>query len=407
MPGPLGQPLDGLRIVDLTHDWAGPHATRILADFGAEVIKVEYSRRMDGMRGARKEGQAYNHHPRWHQINRNKLSVTLDLKDPVDVAAFKDLVAIADIVAESSRVGVLERLGLDYEELTRIKPEIILLSMSPFGQTGPEAGYAGYGGCLEPLSGIQSLTAYDELSAPRRIREIDVTNGILGACALMTALVYRQQTGRGQWVDLSQLEAATTGLIGEQLLNFVATGHQPRPVGNHHHSQAPWGCYRCQGEDRWIALAVRTDAEWSKLCEVIGQPELARDPRFSTTSDRLCNHDQVDEWIERWTSGRDPCEAMRILQEAGIAAGMVADAATLRQDPHLEARGFFHEAGDSSPHLYPGLPFRLSGGGGAIRRRGPHLGEHNLYVLRDLLGRSEVDIRMPSEDEVGTAYDPE
>jgi crotonobetainyl-CoA:carnitine CoA-transferase CaiB-like acyl-CoA transferase len=407
MPDPLGQPLEGLRIIDLTHDWAGPHATRILADFGAEVIKVEYCRRMDGMRGARTEGEAYNHHPRWHQINRNKLSITLDLKEAADVAAFKDLVAIADVVVESSRVGVMQRLGLDYQALIQIKPEIILLSMSPFGQTGPEAGYAGYGGCLEPLSGIQSLTAYDAVSPPRRIREIDVTNGVLGACAIMTALIYRQRTGRGQWVDLSQLEGATTGLIGEQLLEFSATGNRSVPAGNRHPTQAPWGCYRCQGEDRWIALAVQTDSEWSTLCEIIGHPELASHPRFAKVSDRLRNHDEADEWIARWTAQRDPSDAMRILQEAGIAAGIVADAATLRQDPHLEARGYFRNTDDGSGLQYPGLPFRLSGGGGAIRRRGPYLGEQNVFVLRDLLGRSERDIRMPSDDEIGTAYDLE
>src|SRR5215469_5244115 len=177
--------LSDIRIVDLTHDWAGPHATRMLADFGAEVIKVEYSRRMDGMRGAKKEGQAYNLHPRWYEINRNKLSITLDLKNVDHVEIFKDLIRVSDVVVENSRAGVMERFGLGFPMLKAIKPDVILVSMSGFGQTGPEASYAGYGGCLEPLSGVQVLTAYDRSSQPMRVREVDVMNGVLGACAIV------------------------------------------------------------------------------------------------------------------------------------------------------------------------------------------------------------------------------
>jgi crotonobetainyl-CoA:carnitine CoA-transferase CaiB-like acyl-CoA transferase len=400
----LGRPMAGLRVVDLTHDWAGPHATRILADYGAEVIKVEYARRLDAMRGGLKEGRAYDHHPRWHQLNRNKRSVTLDLADPADQATFRDLVAISDVIVESSRVGVLGRLGFGYDELSRIRPEIILVSMSPFGQTGPEASYAAYGGGLEALSGIQSLTAYGPGSRPRRIREVDVTNGIMGTCAIMTALVYRQRTGRGQWVDLSQLEAATSGLIGDRLLECALNGGHDPPAGNRHPRLAPWGCYRCRGEDRWVAIAVRTDAEWRALCDIIARPAWGEDPRFASAPDRCRNRDEIDEEIGRWTILREDAEAMWALQAAGVAAGAVVDVADLRRDPHLAARGYFLEAADGTgPH--PGLPFRLSGGAGEVRTRGPHLGEHNTDVLGGLLGQPDPAIRTPSEEEVLTAYD--
>jgi len=215
------RPLDGVRVVDLTHEWAGPHATRMLADFGADVIKVEYVRRMDIMRLARTEGCAYNHHPRWLQLHRNKQSVTLDLKQPDDAEIFKELVRLADVVVESSRPGVLARLGLGDDVLRALRPDLIMVSMSGFGQTGPEASYAGYGGCLEAVSGLQALTAYERDGRPMRVREMDVINGVSGACAIMTALVHRRQTGQGQRIDLSQLETTTGALVGAHLLEYV------------------------------------------------------------------------------------------------------------------------------------------------------------------------------------------
>jgi crotonobetainyl-CoA:carnitine CoA-transferase CaiB-like acyl-CoA transferase len=396
--------LDGVRIVDLTHDWAGPHATRLLADYGAEVIKVEYSRRMDGMRGARLEGQAYNHHPRWLEINRNKLSITLNLKHARDVEAFKDLVRVSDVVIESSRVGVMEGFGLGYEVLRRLKPDIVLVSMTAFGQTGPEASYAGYGGCIEPLSGVQSLTAYNKTSRPMRIREMDVTNGVLGACAIMTALLYRQQTGKGQWIDLSQLEASTGGLIGEHLLAYAMNGMQALPVGNRHPYYAPQGCYPCQGQDKWVAIVIRTDEEWERLCEVMGRRDLQKETRLATRAGRAQNHDELDEVIASWTRCHTPREVMELLQQAGIAAGAVLDVEEISTDPHLEARSFFRNARDGSGR-FPGMPFGLAETPGEVRRRGPYLGEHNDYVLCELLGWPPDQVEALTPDKIGTAFD--
>jgi crotonobetainyl-CoA:carnitine CoA-transferase CaiB-like acyl-CoA transferase len=405
-PGESGRPpLEGVRIIDLTHDWAGPHATRVLADFGAEVIKVEYVRRLDGMRGANLENRAYDRHPRWLEINRNKLSTTLDLKTAKGFRAFLDLTRQSDVVIESSRVGVLERLGLGCDVLHSVRPELIVVRMSPFGQTGPFAGYAGYGGCLEPLSGVQELTGYEETSPPRRIREVDVTNGILGACAVMTALVNRQRTGRGDVVDLSELETATAGLLGEQLLEFVASGELPRRHGNRHARFAPHGCYRCAGEDQWVAIVIRNVSEWGSLCALIGRPELA-DGELAATAGRHRAHDELDQIIEAWTTKRSHYEAMCELQAHGIPAGAVLTVADLAKDPHLSARGFIRQAEDGSPGAYPGLPFRLSEGVGGVWRRGPALGEHNHDVLGGLLGWSDDEIDPVDESQIGTAFDP-
>lgn len=400
-------PLAGIRVVDLTHEWAGPHATRLLADFGAEVIRIEHSRRMDIFRGGRTAGQAYNHHSGWLQLNRNKLGITLDLKTTRDVEALKALVRISDVVVENSRAGVMASLGLGYEVLRQLKPDIIMLSMSAFGQTGPEASYGGFGGSLEPLGGIQAFTAYQQHSQPMRIRELDVVNGVMGAGAIMTALLYRQRTGRGQWIDLSQLEASINALIGAHLLEYAMHGTPALPLGNRHVRHAPQGCYRCQGDDQWVAVAVRSEAEWERFCEVLGRPELKTDPRFATRSERACHHDELDRLIEAWTILHSHYEAMHLLQQAGIAVGAVLNVADLSGDPHLGERAFFQRAKEGSDRRFPGMPFRLSEGRGEIRRPGPSLGEHNAYVLRELLGRSQGELEPLTEDKIGTVFDIE
>jgi crotonobetainyl-CoA:carnitine CoA-transferase CaiB-like acyl-CoA transferase len=333
--------------------------------------------------------------------------VTLDLKTAYGLDRFKDLVRVADVVVASSRPDVLPRLGLGYDQLRELKPDIIFVSMSAFGNSGPESSYAGYGGCLEPLSGVQSLTGYGDGTPPMRIREVDVVNGVLGACAIMTALVHRQLTGRGQSVDLSQLEAAMSGLIGEHFLAYTATGRLPRPIGNRHPRHAPHGCYRCAGDDRWVTVSVQTEAHWQGLCQALGRPELIDDPRFMTRGDRLRHADELDRVIEDWTRSRTPRAAMESLQEAGVPAGAVQNVEDLRHDPQLAERGFFQRATDGDEGLFPGMPFRLSRAQARVRSRGPHLGEHNVEVLGHWLGRPPQEVRPLRAEDIGTAYDIE
>jgi len=400
-------PLSGVRITDLTHYWSGPHAMRILGDLGADVIKIEFARRMCVLRGAFTKDKVYDRHPRWHQANRNKRSMTLDLKDPRQRGILDDLVRISDVVAENSRGGVMKALGAGYEDFKRIKPDIIMLSMPAYGSTGPWSTYAGVGGALEPTCGLQALTAYDKNDKRRRIKEADVTSGIMGACAVLTALYHRKRTGGGQWIDMSQLEILSHSLFGEHLLEFMMNGTQTLPLGNRHANYAPQGCYRCKGEDNWIVLTIRSDAEWQALCDVLRRPEMKNDTRFRTRESRRKNHDEIDKLIEAWTSGRDKREVMHVLQERGIAAGAVADLAEVADDAHLRARGYFQEARDGTPGLYPGVPISASGWDIRVRRRGPDLGGDNARVVTELLGRPVEDAPVLNENDVGTAFDNE
>jgi crotonobetainyl-CoA:carnitine CoA-transferase CaiB-like acyl-CoA transferase len=401
------RPLQGIFILDLTHAWAGPHATRVLADFGAEVIRVEYIRRLCLLRGGKTENQAYNNHPGWFQINRNKYSVTLDLQTEADRGVLEQLVKIADVFIENGRTGVMERLGLSYRHLKAMKPDIIMLSMAGFGNSGPYAAFAGYGATFEAMSGIQSLTAYAKNDRPYRIKEMDIINGITAAGAIMTALFHRQRTGEGQYIDFSHMEAATHALIGEHVLELAMNGQQTLPLGNRHFKFALQGCYACRGTDKWVTLTVRSEAEWQRFCAVLGHPEWQHDPRFASQSARRKNHDELDRLIEAWTRRHTNYEAMQILQHHGIPAGAVLDAAEICTDPHLQAREYFAQDPGDGHKPYMGLPFKLSQGSGKIRWRGPDLGQHNEFVRCELLGQSQDEVKPIKEEDLGTAYDPE
>jgi crotonobetainyl-CoA:carnitine CoA-transferase CaiB-like acyl-CoA transferase len=377
----------------------------MLADVGAEVIKIEYPRRMDGMRGGRKENQAYNHHPRWKQINRNKLSITLDLHCEKDRETVKGLIALSQVIIESSRPGVMAKFGLDFGTLRAVKPDLIYVSMSAFGQSGSDALFGGYGGSLEALSGIQVLTNYlDGEQPPIRIREIDVSNGVMGACAIMTALVRRQHTGEAQYVDLSQLEAMTSGLFGEHLLSFLVTGRQRPPHGNRDPDHAPQGCYPCKGENQWVTIAVSTDGQWNTLCSLSYNPEAASDPRFRDDSGRQRWHDEIDRMIADWTRQHEPMDVVHMLQQHGIAAGPVLSAAQIVQDEHVRARAFITAADDGSGE-YPGSPFLFSEVRPSVRASGPALGADNERILCGLMGKSKEEVAYPSDEEIGTAFD--
>jgi crotonobetainyl-CoA:carnitine CoA-transferase CaiB-like acyl-CoA transferase len=398
------QPLAGVRIIDMTHDWAGPHATRVLADYGAEVIKIEYSKRLCGMRGAYLHRR--NDHPRWWEINRNKAAITLDLHLPRDVAAVKNLVGTSDVVVDNSRPGVMERFGLGYDVLRRIRPDLIMVAMSAYGATGPESTYAGYGGAIEALSGVQELTAYEREGERMRIRELDVTNGVMGAVAIITALAARQVTGEGQFVDLAQREASTW-LIGEHLLEYALNGSQTLPVGNRHPRFAPQGCYQCYGDDNWVVLTVRDEQEWRALCHLIGYDGWGSSPDFGTAGGRRARHDEIDQAIETWTRPLDTATVMEHLQQAGVPAGRVASTADLQDDPHLAARGWFETSADDGK-AYPGFPFRFRNRpGGTLHRRGADLGADNWRILHGELGWPEDELPSLDPAGLGTAYDLE
>jgi crotonobetainyl-CoA:carnitine CoA-transferase CaiB-like acyl-CoA transferase len=235
---------------------------------------------------------------------------------------------------------------------------------------------------------------------------MDVTNGIMGASALMTALVQRELTGEGAWLDVSEMEAPVHSLIAEHLLEFTANGSCTLPLGNRSAEHAPQGCYPCRGEDAWVVLSVKSEAQWAAFCEATGRAEWRTDPRFATVDGRRKHHDELDGLIGEWTVGREDREVVTILQGAGIAAGAVLDVAALARDPHLAEREFFRDSCIADrPGRYPGVPFRFSGGGGESVAPGPELAEANHYVVTGILGRPESDVRVPGDDEVGTDFD--
>ncbi|MEM7199497.1 MAG: CoA transferase [Planctomycetota bacterium] len=399
------QALEGIRILDLSHSWAAPHGTRVLADFGAEVLRIEYPARLCMLRGGTMRDETYNRHPMWHQVNRNKMSVTLDFADPAQLEAFHALVAEADVVVTNSRTDVAQKYGITYEQLREWRPDLIVVSMAAYGATGPHRDVGAYGGVLEAMGGIQNLTGYGPGEKPMRIKEVDITNGLVGACAVLTALMARQRDGRGQWADVSQLEGAMHSLIGEHLLEYAATGQRQPARGNRHRIHAPQGCYRCDGDDRWLALTIRNDDEWVTLCDALSRPDLGQDPRYRTAAQRAEQHDALDALIEAETQKRRAAEWMTDLQQVGLAAAAVLDMADVAADRHLQARGFFVTPQDGSEGVFPGVPIRLSRTPGAVRWPGPPLGAHNSYAIGTLAGREDA-IRAIDEDALGSAFDP-
>ncbi|MFC2041709.1 CaiB/BaiF CoA transferase family protein [Chloroflexota bacterium] len=401
-------PLEGIRIIDLTHVWSGPHCVRLLADMGAEAIKVESQNRLDPSRGlpagepppgryadGNPGDRPYERTANLHQNNRNKYSITIDLSKEEGVELFKKVAAISDIVIDNFSLGVMERFGLGYTALKKIKPDIIVMSMPAFGDSGPESHFRAYGITQEPLSGIQGLSGY--IGGPPMKTGVqigDPLNGVHAAGALLAALWYRRRTGKGQFIDFSQLESPIAA-IGDVMMDYFMNKRIPARMGNRHPVMAPHGCYRCLGEDKWVTIAVSSDQQWPALCQVLGRQELANDSRFADIISRAENQDELDPIITEWTSRRGHLQAMIELQGAGIAAGAVLNTEEIARDPQFKARGYFKtfthiEVGRRNTD---GMAWKLSKTPGRIRRPAPCFGEHNEYVFGQLLGISEKEIK--------------
>ena len=345
--------LAGIRVVDLTTMWAGPYCTRLLGDLGAEVIKIEAPARPDGTRS----NPGY-----FNWLNRDKLCVTLDLNSAQGKDAFCSLVAASDVVVENFSPRGMGNLGLDYAALRTVAPEVMMLSMPAYGSSGPYRNYVAYGPGIEAMSERAWLTGYDN-GDPMLAGSAyaDPIAGLHGAVAVLAALRHRRRIGRGQRIDLSQRESLSQ-LLGEVFVAAGASGDVPARTGNRHPTMAPHGCYRCAGEDKWVAIAVEDDAAWLRLCEVMEQPLLGVDPRYATVEARQAHEGEIDPVVEAWTRQRGHLEAMRILQQAGVTAGAVLDGGGLSGDRHLAARGFFVHVPDAEGKVcqYPGVPWRLS-----------------------------------------------
>ena len=392
-------PLEGIRVIDFSWVLAGPFATRMLGDMGAQVIKIESKRKIDGLRAY----GPWRGEPTEPEIgcglfdlyNRNKLSIALDLTTPGGLEICKRLIGIGDIVVENYSVRGMKKFGLEYPVLQEINPGIIMISMAGMGQTGPYREYISFGPTLQALSGMSVLVGSPD-GEPVGIGNSypDHTAAVHAGIAVLAALEHRENTGKGQHIDLSQYESVV-GLLGPQVMDYVANGRVPQRMGNRLPSASPHGCYRCKGDDRWCVISVFTDAEWQSLCDVMGTPGLSKEPKFATVQGRVNNNDELDRLVEAWTVQHPPEEVMERLQKAGVAAGMVQNIEDLMlRDPQIKARGFYQEVEHPVTGIsaLEGLPFQFSELSWSMRRPAPMLGEHTQQVLTEILNMPEEEI---------------
>jgi len=377
--------LQGIIVLDFTWLLAGPYATRILADFGAEVVKVQSRKTATGT-----ESNATGYFNTW---NRNKLSITIDMTHPESKELVLNLVKTSDVMIENFSPRVMGNWGLSYETLKEVKPDLIMVSMSGMGQTGPWRDFVALGPTIQALSSITYLTSYSEgLPVGIGYSYADSLAGLVAALATLAALECRARTGQGQHIDISEYEAMCS-LLGPTILDYSVNHNLAVPRGNisEHMPASPHGCYKCLGDDKWCVIAVFTEEEWHALCQTMGDPAWAKQEKFSSPLRRLEHQEELDEFLGQWTSNYTPEEVMNMLQEAGVASGVVNNAADLANDPQLKSRGFFIQLhhpvlGNTNSD---GTPIRLSRTPARYRWAAPLLGQDNCYVYQDLLGLSE------------------
>ena len=408
-------PLDGIRILDFSRIWAGPQATKLLADMGADVIKVESTRAWDPHRSIIGSGNLPDGEPGpdpWNRsgwfntLHMSKYGITADISTARGKQVLQALVEISDVVIENFRTGAMERRGFGYDALRRLRPDIIVVSMPAFGNTGPWKDFIQYGIGQEQLGGIASMNGYLDDPAPVKsgVNFGDPISGAHAAGAVLSALLHRRRTGNGMFVDLAQLESSVC-VIGEYVLGFQMNHRNPENRGNRHPVYAPHGAYRCKGEDSWLTLAVTSDEEWERVCEVMGMPELAADPRFADLLSRHERHDDLDEIITGWTRDRAAHDCMKVLRERGVPAAPVLSGEGIFNDPHHQERGLLEMVDHPStgPYFLPTISWKMSRSPGSVRWPSPTLGQHNNLMYGELLGLSGKEIaKMEADGVIGT-----
>jgi benzylsuccinate CoA-transferase BbsF subunit len=398
-------PLSGIRITEFTSAWAGPYATCLLGFLGAEVIKVESRQRPDHSRllsfTTGRKFETLDESEVFNSLNLNKRSICLNLKKPKAVEIAKKLVQVSDVVMENMRPGVVPRLGLGYEDLRAIKPDIIYLSSSACGQTGPDREYIGYAPTFAALAGLPYITGYEDWPPSNFMGSIDLRSACTSTFAILAALYYHQQTGEGQYIDLASQEAIAA-FAGDIFLDYVMNRRIQIRKGNQDHGMAPHNCYRCLGEDKWISIAVSTQEEWKGLCRVMDQPELIDDDRFLDLTKRKTNEEALDRIVSQWTANQDYYEVMIKLQNAGVAAAPSLSSEALFQDPHLKAREVFQQVDHPviGKDWVIGPPWKLSETPAILRSSAPLLGEHTDEIFQNHLGMSPEEIQALKEEEV-------
>jgi benzylsuccinate CoA-transferase BbsF subunit len=397
--------LEGVRIADFCWLWAGAYATGLLALLGAEVIKIESMARPDPSRKMTLTiGQAFegvDHSPVFNSINLNKLSVRLNLKQPEAVVLAKKIVQISDVASENMRPGVMDSIGLGYEVLREVKPDIIMLSSSSFGSEGPLRRYGGYAPSFACYSGLAHLTGYSDGPPNPLTGSTDLMSATTSAFAIMAALNHHQHTGQGQHIDMASVESLAV-FTGDALMEYIMNGRVQSRNGNHDRIMAPHNCYRCRDEDKWVSIAVATDEEWQAFCNAAGHPEWASDERFADAYSRWKNEIELNDLIGEWTVNYTHYEVTEILQKAGVAAMPSFSNEEIFSDPHFKARELAVEVEHPSmgKQVVLGPPWRFSETPARVTKSAPTIGENNEYVFGEILGMSGKEIARLMEEEI-------
>jgi len=405
-------PLEGIRVIDMTVVWAGPFGGALLGDLGAEVIKIDTIQRHDmNSRGQNitveqlranggnpsPDAKPYNLSANFNSVGRNKLSVTMDLTRPEGREVFYRLAEKSDVFIENNAPDVVRKLEISYDILSRRNPRLIMASLPAFGTTGPYSHFRAYGANMEAVVGHTLLRLYPDTDATNAtgVFLADAAGGATSAFAIMAALYHRRKTGRGQFIDLSQAENVMHTL-SQAVMDYSMNKRVATTLGNRHPSRAPQGVYRCAGEDSWIAVSCGSDEEFRGLCETIGRPELAADPRFADSLSRYKHQDELDGEIEAWTAGRDHHEAFHALQAAGVPASPVLNMAEVFADPHLRARDNWQQVTHPEAGTYWHLRspiHHMSKTPLHIRKHAALLGEDNEYVYKQVCGYTDEEYR--------------
>jgi len=387
--------LEGVKVAALIQGIAGPFTAATLASYGAQVLRIESRTRIEWHRQAGPFVDNVASPDRsvlYHFINPGLYGVTLNLKHPRAMEVMTRIVKWSDVVVENFAGGVMKRMGLGYEDLKKIKPDIIMLSAAIYGQTGPYGEVPGYGGTLTALTGLPHITGFpDQMPQFPAQAVTDFIAPRANVLAIVAALDYRRKTGKGQYIDAAQMESAVPFLT-PLLLQYDAEGKEAERMGNRSTYAAPHGVYRCKGDDRWCAITVFNDEEWEQFCQAIGKPAWAESTEFATLMGRLNNLDKLDRLVEEWTMNHSPEEVVSLMQGAGVAAGAVQSGQDLDSDPQLKHRHFYWEFDhpEIGNFTYSGMPAKLSKTPYEMRRA-PMLGEHNEYVYTQLLGMSDEE----------------
>ncbi|HXG51562.1 MAG TPA: CoA transferase [candidate division Zixibacteria bacterium] len=396
-------PLEGIRVVELTTGAAGPTVARVLCEFGAEVIRCETRLRGDGHRG--EDPALWNKKPDFIKLQRGKKSFTVNMQTEKGRELVRELLRKADVLVENFGLGVLEKWGLDYPRLREINPRCILIRVKGMGCTGPHAADLTYGPNVGNTMGTTYLWNYPgatTATAEPRTQHPDFMGGVTGAFAVVLALIHRKKTGRGQWIDSAQVEIGAS-LLGPRYLEYSVNGTEPRPTGNHSLVAAPYGAYRCAGNDRWCVISVEREDEWQRFAALLERAGLEPDPRFATHLGRVRHRDDLDRWVTSWTSRHDPYHVMETLQAIGVCAAVVQDVEDqFERDPQYRATGFLVALNEpeAGKVVTEGVPVRLSETPGRVRGPAPLMGEHTREIARNLLGLSDAEIARLEEERV-------